>query len=229
MKTQAHGKYLIQLTRWFWFNCFFVREDDGFTLVDTGLPGSAASILTAAKDHGADIKRIAITHAHVDHIGSLDALAEALPQAEIYYSARSARFLAGDNSLDATEPQVKLRGGYQAVKTKPTHTLQADDRVGSLKVISAPGHTPGQIAFLDEREGTLLAGDAFQTQGGTAVAGKLKLLFPFPAFATWHKPTALQTAKALRALNPQRLAVGHGPVLTTPLNQMDEAIKAASV
>jgi glyoxylase-like metal-dependent hydrolase (beta-lactamase superfamily II) len=58
-------------------------------------------------------------------------------------------------------------------------------RLGSLRVIAAPGHTPDQIAFLDERDGTLIAGDAFQTAAGTAVAGVTRWLFPFPALATW--------------------------------------------
>jgi glyoxylase-like metal-dependent hydrolase (beta-lactamase superfamily II) len=94
-------------------------------------------------------------------------------------------------------------------------------------VIAAPGHTPGHIAFLDTRDGSLIAGDAFYSWGGLAVSGKLTLVFPFPALATWHKPTALQTAQALRALEPARLALGHGPVLEHPLPRMDRAIAAA--
>jgi glyoxylase-like metal-dependent hydrolase (beta-lactamase superfamily II) len=96
-----------------------------------------------------------------------------------------------------------------------------------LEVVPAPGHTPGHVAFLDTRDRSLIAGDAFQTQFGIAVSGTLKLMFPFPALATWHKPTALQTARALRALNPSRLAVGHGPTLDNPLAAMDAAILAA--
>jgi glyoxylase-like metal-dependent hydrolase (beta-lactamase superfamily II) len=69
---------------------------------------------------------------------------------------------------------------------------------------------------LDLRDRTLIAGDAFQTQGGLAVAGQLRLLFPLPALATWHAPTALASARRLTALEPARLAVGHGPVLERP-------------
>ena len=42
--------------------------------------------------------------------------------------------------------------------------------------------------------------------------------------STWHRPTALETAKALRALNPARLAAGHGKVVENPGAAMDEAI-----
>ncbi len=215
---------MIQLTRLGVFNCYLVREDDGFTLIDTGLPGSAPAILQAAQKYGLPIVRIALTHAHGDHVGSLDALHTAFPQAEVVISARDARLLRGDKSLDANEPQAKLRGSYMTCKTQPTRMLQAGDHVGSLEVIASPGHTPGHVAFFDLRDGTLIAGDAFQTQGGVAVAGTVKPLFPLPALATWHKPTALESAHRLRALEPSQFAVGHGRVLTNPLAEMDAAI-----
>ena len=228
MKITSHGSHLIQLARLGAFNCYLVREDDGFTLIDTGLPGSAKAILAAARDLGAPIVRIALTHAHLDHTGSLDALHAALPNVEVAITARDARFLAGDRSLDPDEPQAKPRGSYQTCKTQPTRLLAPGDRLGSLEMIAAPGHTPGHAAFFDLRDRTLIAGDAFQTRGGIAVSGTLKILFPFPAFATWHRPTALQSARALRALDPARLAVGHGPVLTQPLQAIDEAIAIAA-
>jgi glyoxylase-like metal-dependent hydrolase (beta-lactamase superfamily II) len=94
-------------------------------------------------------------------------------------------------------------------------------------VIATPGHTPGHAAFLDVRDHTLIVGDAFQTQGGVAVSGTFVLLFPLPAFATWHKPLALASGRKLRALEPEpsRLAVGHGPVLEQPAAAMDRAIE----
>jgi len=228
MKVTTHGNYLIQLTRLVAFNCFLVREDDGFTLVDTGLAGSAKDILEAARQQGAPIVRIALTHAHVDHVGSLDALRDELPDAEVVITARDARFLAGERSLDPGEPQDKLRGGYVTCKTRPTRTLAHGDRVGSLEVISTPGHTPGHAAFLDTRDRTLIAGDAFQTQGGIAVSGIIRPLFPLPALATWHKPTALKSARLLCELEPRRLAVGHGRVLTDPVPAMQRAIAVAT-
>lgn len=227
MRSVVYGTNLIRLTRWWAFNCYLVHESDGFTLVDTCLPGSAHGILDEAGKYGLSIVRIVLTHAHDDHVGSLDQLREALPNIDVAITAREARFLAGDMSLDTGEPQTKLRGGYQTCATQPTHLLAPGDRVGSLEVVAAPGHTPGHAAFLDVRDRTLIAGDAFQTQGGVAVSGTLRLLFPFTALATWHKPTALASARALRALNPSRLAVGHGPVLSDPAAAMDRAIRAA--
>lgn len=231
MNTIAHGERLIQLRRrtvLFPVNCYFVREDDGLTLVDTGLSGSASAILDAARALDAPIRRIALTHVHVDHVGSLDALHAALPDAEVIVSARETRLLARDFALDAGEPQVKVRGGFPVCTTHPTRTVTPGERIGSLEVVAAPGHTPGHVAFLDTRDSTLLAGDALSTHFGIAVAGVAKALFPFVAMGTWHKPTALESAKTLRALDPTRLAVGHGSVLERPLAAMDVAIAEAT-
>jgi hypothetical protein len=47
-------------------------------------------------------------------------------------------------------------------------------------------------------------------------------------WGTWHRPTELETARALRALDPARLAPGHGKVVEAPGPAMDEAIAKAS-
>lgn len=230
MKTTRHSDTLTQLTRLprlFPVNCYLVREDDGLTLIDTTIGGSTAAIHAAARTLGAPIVRIALTHAHADHAGSLDALHAALPDAEVLVPEREARFLAGDRSFDPDETQGKLRGAWRTCATRPTRLLRPGDRVGSLEVIAAPGHTPGHVAFFDTRDQALIAGDAFQTRGGVAVSGVVRPLFPFPAMATWHKPTALASAHALRALEPRLLAVGHGVALVAPLPAMDRAIAAA--
>lgn len=216
-----------RITRLGFVNCYLVEEDDGLTLIDTMLRGSGKAVLARADDLGRPIVRIALTHAHADHYGSLDELAAQLPDAEVSISARDARLLAGDNSLDPGEEMGKLRGAYPkpgAVKTTPGRLLTPGERVGSLEVVAAPGHTPGQVAFVDTRDGTLYCGDAFKSLGGVATAARPDLLFPVMAMASWHRPTALDSARSLRALAPSRLAPGHGKVIESPAAAMDRAI-----
>ena len=203
-------------------NAFLVEEDDGLTVVDTMLPHSAGAILKAAG--GRAIKRIALTHAHGDHVGSLDALAAELPGVEVVISGRDARLLAKDMTLDPGEPDAKLRGSYPGAKTRPTRTVEAGDRIGSLEVVASPGHTPGHVAFLDTRDRTLYCGDTYSTLGGVATTAKINPRFPLPGLATWHRPTVLESARALRALDPARLAPGHGKVVESPAAAMDAAI-----
>jgi glyoxylase-like metal-dependent hydrolase (beta-lactamase superfamily II) len=227
VKTTRHTDRLIRLSRLGAVNAFLVVEDDGLTLVDTMLSRSQDGILAAARELGRPIVRIVLTHAHGDHVGSLDALAAALPEAEVSISARDARFLGGDRTLDPGEPQSKLRGSYPTTSTRPGRELSPGDRVGSLEVVAAPGHTPGHVALLDTRDRTLIAGDAYSTLGGVATSAKANPRFPLPAMATWDRPTALRSARELRTLDPARLAVGHGSVVDAPAAAMDAAIAKA--
>jgi glyoxylase-like metal-dependent hydrolase (beta-lactamase superfamily II) len=218
---------LIRITRYGFVNAYLVRDDDGLTLVDTTLPRGSKKILAAAQQAGAPIVRIALTHAHGDHIGSLDELA-ALPGVEVIISTRDARLLAKDMSLDPDEPASKLRGSYSGAQRKPTRTVEAGERVGSLEVIASPGHTPGHISFLDTRDRTLICGDAYSTLGGVETSARANPRFPLVAMATWHRPTALESARRLRVLEPTRLAPGHGRVVESPSAAMDAAIRRAS-
>ena len=214
-----------RISRFGLVNCYLVREDDGLTLVDTMIPGSAKVIQAAAAKLGAPIVRIALTHAHSDHIGALDALHTLLPAAEVLISSRDARLLAKDMTLDPDEPKTKLAGGYPGADTKPTRTFEEGEAVGSLQVIATPGHTPGHVSFLDPRSNTLICGDAFSTLGGVATSAKVNWKFPLPAFATWNKPIELESAEKLLALHPAHLAPGHGKVVDSPSEQMAKAIK----
>ncbi len=220
---------LTQVTKFpgfFPINAYIVREDDGLTLIDTGLPGDGKGYLAHAATLGAPIRRIVLTHAHGDHVGSLDELAAALPGVEVIASTRDARFLAGERGLDPDEPQTPLKGSITTVKTRPTHTVNAGDRIGSLEVVPTPGHTPGHMALLDTRDGAVIAGDAFMTQGGLAVSGTLKWGFPIGPIVTWHRPTAIASAHRVLALKPTRLAVGHGAVIEGP-DELSRALAAA--
>ncbi|MBS4177459.1 MBL fold metallo-hydrolase [Lederbergia citrea] len=218
------------LPRMFPVNCYFVEEENELTLIDAAFPYSTKAIINAAKTIGKPITNIIITHAHDDHVGALDSLKNLLPDVQVSISSRDALLLSGDSSLLQHEPNSPIRGGVpKKIKTRPDLLLQEGDRIGSLEVIYSPGHTPGSISLLDVRNRSLIAGDAFQTRGGIAVSGKLKPMFPFPALATWDKLTALNSAKKLRGLKPNVLAVGHGKMLEQPIHYMDQAIGEAEL
>ncbi|HKJ35828.1 MAG TPA: MBL fold metallo-hydrolase [Solirubrobacterales bacterium] len=209
-------------------NCYVVDEGDALTVIDTGISGTAKHLLAAAERRGKPITRIVLTHGHVDHVGSVDALIEALPDVSLIASRREAKLISGEWSAEPGEIDRKPPGGFPKLDNQPGELVEAGDVVGSLKVIAAPGHTPGQIALLDERDRTLFCGDSMTTIGGVGIPAKPKASFPLPYFATWDRPGALATAKALCALEPARIAPGHGKVVEDPGAQIEKAIEAAS-
>src|SRR5437764_399224 len=102
MQTTTISDNLVQLTDHpilFPINAYLVREEDGFTLVDTGLSLSGKAIVAKVRAMELPVVRIALTHAHGDHVGGLDTVHEAFADAEVAISARDARLLAGDMHL----------------------------------------------------------------------------------------------------------------------------------
>jgi glyoxylase-like metal-dependent hydrolase (beta-lactamase superfamily II) len=211
MKVKQITPTLTQLTLYRFVNAYLVREDDGLTLVDTTMGRAAPDILGAAAGLGAPIRRIALTHGHGDHVGAVDPLKQRLgADVEVLMSDVDARIHAGERVVDG-----KLPGSWPKLATRPDTLLREGDRVGSLEVIATPGHTPGHVAFLDTRDRTLLAGDVFTTYGRPQVTDHLYWRFPFAAMATWDKATDRASADELRSLNASRIAVGHGPVVSS--------------
>jgi glyoxylase-like metal-dependent hydrolase (beta-lactamase superfamily II) len=214
---------LIQVNRWRFVNAFLVREEDGFTLVDTTVSGSAGALIAAASDAGGDIRRIALTHGHGDHVGSLDALKATLGDSvEVLMPGLDARIHAGEQVVDGKPP-----GSWPKLRTTPDVRLNGGERVGSLEVVPTPGHTPGHVSFLDTRDRTIIVGDTLTSIGGLAVSNHFYLRFPLAAMATWDKAKDLDSAKKLRELEPALLVVGHGGPVRDPRAALDKAISRA--
>jgi glyoxylase-like metal-dependent hydrolase (beta-lactamase superfamily II) len=170
-------------------NCYLLRDGAGWTLLDTGLntaPAQAAWQAAFDTLHitPADIQRMILTHVHPDHYGMAGWFYEQ-NHAPILLSPRErdlARLLWGGEGLLATAfdaylhrcgmpaeqiPAVMEGLVFTAERTFPhppvLDTLQAGDslRVGQrvLRVLSAPGHSDGQLIFYDADDQLMLSGD----------------------------------------------------------------------
>ena len=144
MSTKPLTEHLVQFTRFGFVNAYLVREDDGLTLVDTTLPRSADGLIAAAREAGGSIRRIALTHGHGDHVGSVDQLRERLgPGVQVLLGELDARIPPVNGSRRAgrhgrVKGMGKPTGSWPKLKTVIDVRLRHGDQVGSLEVIDSP-------------------------------------------------------------------------------------------
>ena len=226
MKITRVTQNALQLTRLNFVNCYLVREDDGYTLIDAGLKGSENEILKAAAN--IPIKRIILTHPHIDHLGSVDALVARIPGVILGASERSIPLMRIPPDLSLRPGEVgEIRGGVPGIKTEPSFVIKAGDRVGSLFAVDTPGHIHGHLSFLDERDGTLYAGDALFCLGYVAVASWTPWWFPLKVYSS--RAQAKESAIRLLEYPIQRFACGHGRVRAAGRAAHEEAIAPAKI
>jgi glyoxylase-like metal-dependent hydrolase (beta-lactamase superfamily II) len=198
-------------------NPHLIADPGGLTLVDAGMTHSQGCILGAIKRLGRSprhLRRIVITHADGDHVGSLVPLV-AISGASVYASAVEAAALAeGRPSRD-----LNLRGAWRLLfwllqplaKVKPFGAAQVVKEgdvlpvLGGLHVVETPGHTPGHLSFFAPSAGVLFAGDSIAYRCG-------QMRKPF-TITTWNEALALESLHKQAALRPGIVCLGHGPVI----------------
>ncbi len=140
-------------------NCYIIgsEADREGMIIDPG--DEAKLILSEVKDLGLDIKVIALTHGHIDHIGALKEVKEATG-AQVAIHTDDVRVLK-DRFLSI------FLGIRRRSPPPPDRLLNDGDTisVGGLKftVIHTPGHSQGSICLLGE--GVLFSGDTLFNYG----------------------------------------------------------------
>src|SRR6266498_473533 len=153
-------------------NCYLIHHPQGWLLWDTGVtdaiaampqgqapadprmthwrrPKTLASQLDAVGVKPAEIKYLAVSHTHPDHIGNV----ELFPQVMLLVQKAEYEWPSplGVPRFKPEHPVTKLEGD---------HDVFGD---GSVKIIATPGHTPGHQSLLVKLPKTgaiLLTGDA---------------------------------------------------------------------
>lgn len=195
-------------------NYYLIAEEEQLTLIDTGMPGQLDNLLRHLSRIGrraVEISRILVTHADIDHVGSLQAM-QAETGAKVLASAQSAALIKRGKSpqhLPRLMQWVADRMGYKPVAAQHIQVIGAEDTLpiwGGLQVIATPGHTLDHLSFYCPKQGVVIAGDILNTRKDT-----LNLT---PKRITADMDLARQSARQLLALTPAVLACGHG----TPLH-----------
>ena len=189
---------------------YLLTEGEGLTLIDAGIPPAGKKILAQLKEGGfspSDLKRILITHAHPDHVGSVAELVAATGAKRIVPAGERAAF-------DGEIPIPSATGWLKPPKTI-LENMTADetltdgdvlpDVMNGLQAISTPGHAPGHMAFWQPQRKILFCGDAIFNAPRTRLP--LKML-------TVDMAENIRSIAKLEKLKPNVICFGHGPPIT---------------
>lgn len=192
-------------------NVYLVINEKDLVVVDTGMPGNAKKIVAYIQKIGhqpSEVSTIILTHYHIDHAGSVKDLKD-LVNAKIAVGAGDKDFVSGDKPYPKPK-NILARAASSFIKVAPVNvdiTLKDADRIGSLTVIDAAGHTPGSIFLYDPQRKVLFAGDTLRLDGDKVVAG--------PKQYVWDEEKEQQSIAKLATLDFGVMLPGHGEILKT--------------
>ncbi|WP_411977105.1 MBL fold metallo-hydrolase [Streptomyces solicathayae] len=191
------------------------RDDDELTLIDAGWAGAADEVDAVIRAVGLDparLRRIVLTHAHRDHVGCAQELADR-HGAEILAHRLDAPVVRGEAPVPdpvLLDWEVPLHEhGLTSPVAPPTlvdreleHGDELDFGDGAV-VVHTPGHTDGSIAVHLPHHGVLFTGDTVAAVQGVTLG-------------VFHvdRERARESMRLLAELAPSVVCFGHGVPLT---------------
>ena len=194
------------------------RPDSGdLSVIDAGLMGKGQYKIESMRASGIDlndIKRVIMTHTHLDHIGCLNEILQELPDAELWVHTNEAALLEeGDDrvvyGMDMFKAMCQAQYGIQpgAFKYKVDRKLEGGDtlELGGItwEVLHVPGHSGGSIALYDREGRVLIPGDVVYSD---FAIGRFDL---FGASGAQHRDSLF----ALAELDVDVLLPGHNSIM----------------
>lgn len=213
-------------------NVYVLADASGedLTLVDAGLVGKSAYKLESVQRLGFEIshiRRIIMTHTHLDHLGCVPEIIGQVPDAELWIHAEEADPLEqGDDRILFGMPALKDMCLLQLEIRPETFLLSAhrklqDDETLHLggeiwRVVHIPGHSPGCIALYNPSKKILIPGDVVYAD---YAIGRFDLHGADPAA---HKASLYRLAE----MEVDMLLPGHERVMeTVPPGYIEETVK----
>ena len=131
-------------------------------------PGDDTEEIVGAIDElGLELQAIALTHAHLDHVGGVSALKRRKPAAEIiiHQDDEPLYLMLPEQPAWIGVPRAQWAALGLAYETPPPVERHWQDgekyRVGNLEftALHCPGHTPGHVVLFEQRERKAFVGD----------------------------------------------------------------------
>ncbi len=191
-------------------NVYALIDGKDLTLIDSGLPRNGKKIMDYIQriDHRPnDISCIILTHFHLDHVGSAPQLKK-LTGAKIAVHEKEADYVSQEKKPPRLG-NVFYRAVSSVIKAEPIQPdiiLKDNERIGELKIIHTPGHTPGSICILVEEKKVLFVGDTLRSDGGRVIG-------PSEEF-TVDKVKARESVAKILTFDFDVMLPGHGDPIT---------------
>jgi glyoxylase-like metal-dependent hydrolase (beta-lactamase superfamily II) len=176
------GLWLVKIS---FVNAFLLDVGGGLILIDTGIPGSAPTIVEAVRSIGRDardIRHILVTHCHSDHSGSLAEMKRLTGATAMMHPLDAAMVRIGKairplhpapGLLNAIICRFLLPGAPSEIEpAEIEHEVQDGETLpGNLRAIHVPGHCAGQLALVwPQHGGVLIAADVAANVVGLALS-----------------------------------------------------------
>lgn len=212
------------------FNAAYLFDDEEPTLVDSGAPSGAETLLEGLTDCGVDpgsLENLVLSHVHVDHSGTASDLVDAAPDLDVYIHELTAPHLIDPSDL--VESSRAAMGEYfeaigeQGPVPEPNVTTVSDSGLtldigeNSLEIIHAPGHSPDHCAVWNPERRLLYAAECLG--GHLERAGRWVPPSTLPNFDVGAIDDAIGT---LRALDPAHVCFPHFGVWPDDSDQVFE-------
>ncbi|MDQ3343389.1 MAG: MBL fold metallo-hydrolase [Actinomycetota bacterium] len=224
----ADGVWRIEVG--FAINAYLLANDglgdaEGLTLVDTGTATSGPRLVRSIRMLGLEpraVGDILLSHWHADHSGSAARFVRSEAAPRVHAGQADLPAVRGEDPLPqrrAAAGDVSRLGRLLAGRLRPGPAVR--DAVGLLdgatlpvaggvRVVAAPGHTGGSVAFHLHEQGVLLAGDA---------ALNVLWLSRGPGWTRSARRQEAATLRRLATLDFRILGLGHGPVVAKRAQQ----------
>ena len=211
-------------------SCYYIDSSDPI-LIEVGPSKSFPYLISALESLGIqEIKRTAITHLHLDHVGGIGHLNEKYKENFVYVHELGLKHLPNPERLWKAVSDVYtedwLKKNWGEIKPIPVEKIKklndrADIKIDKNRIIKAlysPGHAKHHYSFYDATSGTIFMGDT------------LGLIYPHGNFVQpnlpppdFNKEVLFSTLEHIEQLELKQVAIAHFGIHTNPYELINNA------
>ena len=213
--------------------CYYIDSKDPI-LIEVGPSNSFPYLISALESLGIDkIKRSAITHLHLDHVGGIGHVVNKFKDHFVYVHELGIKHLPNPERLWKAVADIYtdewLIKNWGKIKPTPIENIKTLndghefklDKNRNLKSLYSPGHAKHHYTFYDSESGTIFMGDT------------LGLIYPHGDFVQpnlpppdFNKEVLFDTLDKISSLELKQIAIAHFGLHSNPYELINNAYKS---